>query len=193
LSNSSTTKSELAFLDKLERIFLAEGYTSLTVGALAKRLRCSRRRLYAIADTKEELFLCIVDRCFRRLREDARRAALAEADLEKRIRVYLEAGVSRADMLRPLFLQDIACTAEGRRLFDSHQRERQTGLRLIVEEGVTAGVFRDVHAHVVAEILFLAFRRVREPDFLRDAGMSFAEALSEVSRILRHGLLHRDR
>ena len=54
-------------LDELEAIFLAEGFRGLTVGTLAARLRCSRSTLYALAATKEELYLRVSDRILRRI------------------------------------------------------------------------------------------------------------------------------
>ena len=49
-------------LAQLEEIFFEQGYRRITVGALAARLRCSRATLYALAPSKEELFLRVLDR-----------------------------------------------------------------------------------------------------------------------------------
>src|SRR3974390_1369355 len=59
------TLTDNEFLDGLTNLFLREGITGLTVGEIAARLRCSRRRLYGIALTKEAIFSVMVDRYFR--------------------------------------------------------------------------------------------------------------------------------
>ena len=50
------TLTDDEFFDALTNLLLAEGIKSLTVGEIASRMRCSRRRLYDIAQTKEEIF-----------------------------------------------------------------------------------------------------------------------------------------
>ena len=42
-----------AFLDRLSHLFHQEGFRHFTIGELAARLHCSRRRLYAVAESKE--------------------------------------------------------------------------------------------------------------------------------------------
>lgn len=59
------TLTDDEFLDTLMELVLAEGIRNLTIGEIAARLRCSRRRLYEIAQTKEEIFCAMVDRFFR--------------------------------------------------------------------------------------------------------------------------------
>ena len=53
-----------AFHAELTNLFLSEGMRALTVGSIAARLRCSRRRLYELAQTKEELFCQVTQRHF---------------------------------------------------------------------------------------------------------------------------------
>ena len=56
--------TEEQFLNGLTDLFLAEGVRNLTVGDIVERMHCSRRRLYGVAWTKEEIFCAMVDRFF---------------------------------------------------------------------------------------------------------------------------------
>ncbi len=52
------------FFDALTNLLLAEGIKGMTVGEIAARMHCSRRRLYDIAQTKEEIFCAAVKHFF---------------------------------------------------------------------------------------------------------------------------------
>ena len=177
-------------LRALEDIFLREGFRGVTVGDLAARLRCSRRALYEIAPTKEELFLFVLDRFLRRIRERGDEAAHRTRDLAERIEAYLEPGIEETRRATRRFTADIASLPTASRLMEMHQRTRMRGLRDIVAEGVRSGIFRGFDPHLVAEVFAFAYRRSTQPDFLGETNLSMNEAFRELSRLLRHGLLH---
>lgn len=179
-------------LDRLEAIFLAEGFRALGVGDLAARLRCSRRTLYELAPSKQELFLLVLDRFLRRIRALGRERAAREPDLGRRVEALLEPGITETRQASEAFSADIQSSAPARRLMDDHQRQRMQLLREIVEQGSRGGVFRGLHPTLVAEVMIAAVGRVRQPDFLLDTGLTMSEAFAECSRLLRHGLLHTD-
>ena len=55
----SSRRSQEEFLSDLFELFRVEGVSELTVGEIARRLSCSRSRLYSVAETKEYLFLVV--------------------------------------------------------------------------------------------------------------------------------------
>ncbi|MEO1034903.1 MAG: TetR/AcrR family transcriptional regulator [Pseudomonadota bacterium] len=178
-------------LDTLEEIFLSEGYHDVTFRGLAGQLGCSNRRLYAIAPSKEALFLAIITRFFSKVKKAGWEKAGANKPLADRIRDYLRVGIEAAQRAGPAFNEDIENLAAGRVLFDEFQQERIAGLRQLINEGIESGEFDGFHSYLVAEVMVQATRRVRDPDFLSKSGMSFAEALTELSRLIRNGLLPR--
>ena len=66
-------------LEGLEEIFLQEGFRRVAVGELAARLHCSRATLYALAPSKERLFLLVLERLLARIRGMGRAADRARA------------------------------------------------------------------------------------------------------------------
>ncbi len=176
-------------LDELEAIFLAEGFRGLTVGTLAARLHCSRSTLYALAATKEELYLRVSDRILRRIGRAARRRADACEDPGDRVAAFLESTISSLQPVGPAFLEDVLAHRPTRQLFDQHQRGAMETLRHFIQSGIEAGVFKGVDPRLAAAALDAAVQRVRTPEFLREVGLSPSEAFAQASQLLRHGLV----
>lgn len=156
---------------------------------LAARLRCSRRSLYALAPSKPELFLLVLDRFLARIRRLGREQAAAHSDPAEKIEALLEPGISLTRPAGDAFSADVASFSPASKLLDEHQRERMESLREVVEDGIRRESFRGVHAYLVAEVMLAAVARVREPSFLEESGLSMSEAFEECGRLIRHGLL----
>ena len=67
------TDRQRQLLDKMEHLF-AGGFATLTMAQLAARLNCSLRTLYALAPSRDELVLVVVDRNLWRVGRAARDA-----------------------------------------------------------------------------------------------------------------------
>jgi AcrR family transcriptional regulator len=191
MAEPSSRQTEI--LDALEAIYLREGFRSLGMGELASRLRCSRRTLYELAPTKPELFLLVLERFLARIRALGEERAAAEPDPRARIAALLEPGISETRRAGEAFAADVAAYEPARRMLERHQRARMAQLRDVLEEGIASGVFRGVHAVLVAEVMLAAVGRASDPALLRRAGLSMSEAFEECSRLIQHGLLHRGR
>ena len=180
--------TDAEFLNQLEQLFLKEGFSAITVGELAKRLKCSRRRLYEYSDSKEGLFLLVAERFFDGIRQDGWRRASEKSTASEKIQAYLDAGSAGATRLTDRFQQDIVDIKSGLEVYDRHQRLRVAGLREIIDDGIASGEFSGFHSYLVAEMMLLITARIREPDFQKSSGMTYAEALLELTRIIRHGM-----
>ncbi|WP_051303451.1 TetR/AcrR family transcriptional regulator [Comamonas composti] len=185
----STRRSQDVFFQELFDLLRLEGIADLTVAELAKRLRCSRSRLYAIAETKEELFLLMAKRYLGLLLEESKAVEAAGGDIVPAIRRYLDIGVRASAQLGVPFLRDLDATRQGRRLFDSYQAKRGQGLARLVEQGVAQGMFNPRHAELVAEILMGGALRIRRTRFLARTGLTLEEAFAEFYALLLHGLM----
>ncbi len=178
-------------LDTLEGIFLQEGHRNVTFRKLSARLGCSNRKLYSIAPSKEALFLNVINRFFSRIKKQGWETARSGKPLADRIRDYQKVGIDAALKSSSHFNTDIDSMESGRVLFDEFQEERISGLRLLIEEGIESGEFEGFHSQLVAEVMIAAVKHIRDPQFLAKSGISFAEGLTELSKLLRHGLLAR--
>lgn len=179
-------------LDALEELLLHEGFARLTVGDMAARLRCSRRTIYELSHSKNELVLLVLSRFFERLRTEADTLIQNIDDPRRKIYEYLEVGVRAAHRMSPITVADVDKWVPSRKIWQAHIRMRVDGLRRLVEEGIERGVFRGVHAHLVAEIAFAGLSRIREPDFYNNVSMTIAEAYHEFYGLLLQALVHSD-
>ncbi|RIK96927.1 MAG: hypothetical protein DCC72_03985 [Burkholderiales bacterium] len=182
-----TTPRQERLLDALENLFLDEGFREVTVAALAKRLRCSRRSFYELAPSKEALFLRVFDRYLKRLREAGRRAAQG-LPAEEAIAAYLAPALEAARKLSTRLMRDVQSYPPARAMWERHTRERMTGLQALIDDCVRTNVFRGVDPYLVAEVMTASLRRIGEPDFLTKAGLSYRDAVQELYGLLLRGL-----
>ncbi len=174
---------------QLEEIFLVEGFRHLTIADLVERLHCSRRTLYSLAPSREELVLAVLGRMMNHLGVEARARAAACDDPGEAIAVYLDTGARLWRRSSREFHEDLESYLPTRHLYDRHLEIALEVLGNLVEQGIRQGRFRELHPRLVAEILYAAVDRIRQPEVLRRAGVTRAEAIAELSRLFRRGLI----
>lgn len=184
-----TTRSNEEFLSELADLIKKEGIASMSVAEMAARLRCSRRRLYDVAATKEDLLLEVAKWQFRDSLAAGEKAAAAESDPARRLTAYLGAGLRSAEALGAGFLADLQQSTEGRALFDDFQLTRSKGAREILEAGARIGEFKAMNFDVVTEVLLGAASRLRNPEFLRRSKLTIPQAFGEAYALVLQGLL----
>lgn len=165
-----------------------EGFRHLTIGDLAGRLHCSRRTLYSLAPSKEDLVLLALGRLLDRTGASARRRAEEGADPGVRIEAYLEAAIEPLRAASPAFGADVQAYAPTKRLYDRHQELAIGALERLVDEGARSGAFRRANPALIAQILDAALTRLRDPAVHEKAGVTRPEAFAELATLLRHGL-----
>jgi AcrR family transcriptional regulator len=188
-ADSPPVLREEELLDALETIFLRDGFRDVTVDQLARELRCSKRTVYELAPSKEELFLRVFDRYLSRLREEGRKGAATAAPIDA-FTPYLRPAIDAARKLSATLMRDMAAYAPANEMWERHRRERMTGLRKLVEHCVDEKIFRNANPYLVAEVFDASLRRICEPKFLSTSKLSYREALSELYGLLLHGLMH---
>jgi AcrR family transcriptional regulator len=178
----------LELLDGLETIVLTEGFRSLTIGGLAERLQCSRRTLYEIAESKEQIVLIVVDRLLRRLARRAHDAAQAEQSGFDRILAFLVKGLVELQRAKLSFSEDVADAPAVHDLMDRHFRYALGEVAAMLTQGMEEGEFSNVHPILAAEMLDAGVVRLLDPRVLRAAGIGLADALEEFLTIFVDGI-----
>jgi AcrR family transcriptional regulator len=180
---------EAELLRSLESIFLAEGGLRLTLGDLATRLRCSKRTLYLIAPSKEELFLRVLRNNLDRIWQLGLDAEKRAATVQDSIGEYVLAALVEVRKWSAAFLADIDSFSSARQMLDEHLDERMRYLEHMIDAGVKSGVFNASNSVLVAEMLHASAMRFCSPAFLERAGMSLGQAVEQMCALICHGLV----
>ncbi|MBK8630602.1 MAG: TetR/AcrR family transcriptional regulator [Sphingomonadales bacterium] len=175
-------------LADLEALFFASGFRTITVDEIAARLKCSKRTLYEIAPSKQELFVLVIESWLDRIRHKGWQGALKHDDPEQRMMAYLEPGVIETRAASRQFLADLQSYRPALTLLEAHQAQRTNVLMEIIEDGISRGRFKPFHSALVAEIFLAAVNRINEPAMLEQTGVEFSQAFDEFFRILTTGL-----
>ena len=105
MSRTRTRRAEL--FDGLVALLLAEGFSALTLDELAARLRCSKRTLYALAGSKEQLVRAAVVHFFRGATERVEAAVADVSGAAAKVAAYLHAVATELAPASPEFLADV--------------------------------------------------------------------------------------
>lgn len=182
----SARRAEL--LDRLRDLFLAEGFAHFTLDEIAARLHCSKSTLYALAESKEQLAVRVVGHYFKGATVAIEREVADVTDIRLRMRGYLDAA---AEALRPAsreFIQDMAANSATRATYEANAWAAADQIRSYIGDGVKAGVFREVHAAFVAEMVSRTIGAIQRGEIGARTGLSDAEAFAALSQFLLGGL-----
>ncbi|GAB3283221.1 TetR/AcrR family transcriptional regulator [Parasphingorhabdus pacifica] len=182
----SARRAEL--LDRLRDLFLAEGFAHFTLDDLAARLHCSKSTLYTLAGSKEQLAVRVVGHYFKEATASIEAEVAEIVDLRQRMSAYLQAA---AEALRPAsrqFIRDMAANEATRATYESNARAAADQMRSFIGAGVYAGVFREVHAAFVAEMVSRTIVSIQRGEIGERTGLSDAEAFTALSQFLNGGL-----
>ena len=182
------TARQRALLAELEELFLAEGFAQFTLDELAGRMRCSKSTLYALAPSKEQLAVKVVGHFFKGAAELIEQRVEGIDDAREIIGEYL-AGVSEyLNRASATFMADIAEFAPARATYELNSRAAAGRIRSFIAKGVRDGVFRDVHARLIAEMAGLLIKGIQTGMIASRTGVSDADAFTALSELLLGGL-----
>jgi AcrR family transcriptional regulator len=170
--------------DALVDLVLEQGFSRLTMDQFAAQLNCSKRTLYALASSKEQLAVLAVRHFFKQATEQVEAAIARTRAPAKRVTRYLEAV---AEALRPAsraFRDDIAHFWPAAEIYEQNTLAAAQRVRELIDEGTQAGAFRRVHAAFVAEVVTATMRRITSGEIATTTGLSDAEAYSELAGLV---------
>lgn len=176
-------------IDNLEGLFFEEGFLQFRTEDLARRLRCSKQTLYALAPSREELFELIIERFLSRIRAEGRVAAEEAPDWVSAVARYLNIAVRNTRHASAQFVRDLSRFDPGRRRLQRHQRLRINGLEVIVAAGTKEGAFGEIHSKLVADFMIHAVARMSDPNFLASCGLTMSQAYAELYQLFIYGLI----
>jgi AcrR family transcriptional regulator len=184
LMDRRLTSRQLHLRDALVDLVLAQGFSHLTMDDFAAQLNCSKRTLYALAASKEQIAVLAVRQFFKRATEQVEAAIARTRAPANRVTRYLEAV---AEELRPAsraFRDDLANFRPATEIYEQNTLTAARRVRELIDEGTKAGAFRRVHAAFVSEVVTATMRRITSGEIAAATGLSDAEAYSELAQLV---------
>jgi AcrR family transcriptional regulator len=178
------TNRQRQLVDDLVDLFLREGFADLTLDDLAARLGCSKRTLYALADSKEQLAVRAVRYFFKRATEQVESAIARTRSPAARVTRYLEAVAEALRPAGPEFRRDLDRNAATREVYEQNTIAAATRVRQLIDEGISRGAFRNVSAVFVGEVVTATMRRITSGEIGRATGLDDAQAYAELARLV---------
>jgi len=181
------SRSEL--LDEIAVVFAEDGFVDVTVGELARRLRCSRTTLYQVAPTRDDLVLAVLGHVLTRIRRNANEAAAAALGAAVRLQAWALATIEGAGALTPRLLGDIAGWEPARSALEASLREVLADFAILFEAAIEAGEVRPANPVFAFQWLRGACSLANDPAFLESAGLTYSDALEEIRQAFFSGFV----
>ena len=176
-----------SILEELEKLMRDGELAKLTIGDMATRLECSRRALYELAPSKEQLVLLVLDRVMHRIGEIGIITIDLDASATTQLRQYATASLGY--VWRTSAISDLSEVEGAERVREIHHRFAGTLFERIVNTGIDRGEFRPVNASVAAAVMLASAVRFGDPEVLDDMGISLEDAIDDMLNLVLGGLV----
>lgn len=181
------TDRQRQILDEMEEL-VAGGFADLTMAELAARLNCSLRTLYALAPSRDELVLTVIDRRLWRIGRVARDAIGEELAPLDAIRAYLEAATVAVSRWTEGFARDLAAVPAAHQLQEGHNEYLFEVTRTLLDLAVELGDIAPVDTAAVARVLAGLGQFFSRPRVIPTLRSTPKEAADEVVDLIIGGL-----
>jgi AcrR family transcriptional regulator len=182
------TRRRTRLFDDLLTLFLAEGFSRLTLDDIAARLHCSKSTLYTLAASKDELVRRVTVHFFKRATADVEAALERTESAPERVAAYLTAVGDALAVASDVFMTDMSEFASAREVYEANTNAAAQRVRQLITDGVADGVYRDVHATFAADLIATMMVRIQQRGVRSATGLSDAEAYAELATLLTYGL-----
>jgi AcrR family transcriptional regulator len=181
------TDRQREVLRQLDAMF-RDGFAELTMAEIAARAGCSLRTLYALAPSRDELVLMVVDRQLWRIGGNAQRIIADQMSPLEAIRAYLRAAHVAVGRASDAWSRDIATVPAVKALVDSHNQYLIDVTRILLDTAAGRGDIADVDTTAVARVLAGLGRSFADPEVARTLRSSPPQAADEAVEIILKGL-----
>ena len=175
-------------LDDLEEIFLADGFSTLTIDELCRRLSCSKSTLYSVASTREQIVQTVVRHFFARATVAIEAQLNDEASPAERIVTYLGGVGAAMHRNSYAFYADMVTYPPTAEIYRLNSQAAAHKVQAMIEEGVHLGDFRRADAALAGLTVAYLMDGVQSGEVLDATGLSAGDAFTELGQLLIHGL-----
>jgi len=167
-------------------MILAEGFAEISMGDVARRLKCSKSTLYGIAASKEQLLNTVVRTFFRDATERVEASLVHATSPTDRIRVYLDAISVELAPASPQFFADVNAFAPARDIYRDNTRAAAARVQELVEDAAPAA-----DARFVAAVAGQVMESIQRGDLRAATGLDDSAAYRSLAELIVAGLTQR--
>jgi len=135
-------------LEAASRVFAERDYHSVSMDQVARRARVGKGTLYRYFDSKEDLYLALLDSALLlltdRLEQEEKAGLPPDQTLSRMVSAIVSTFGQHLPSFRVLNGNEARLVVRKRQLFQSRRRHLVMLLGRVLERGVTAGIFRAV-------------------------------------------------
>ena len=177
-------------LEETLKIFNEKGL-KFTMDDIAHDLGISKKTIYTVFKTKEQLFLTMVDYIFDGIKESEQQVmGNDELDVISKIRSIFKVMPERYSEID--FRQLYQLKDKYPKIYKKVEKRLETGWEntiALLEQGMEQGVIRNVHIPIVKMMLESTLEQFFQRDVLVANHMTYQEALDEVVDIIMDGIV----
>ena len=186
----SVLKTRELLVDVARKLFAKNGFENTSMNDIAVEANRGRRTLYTYFNSKEEIYLAVIqtelERLFERMEEVARKNISPEEKILQLIFAHLDVmkeAVYRNGNLRAEFFRDIWKVEAVRKNFDKNEINL---FRRIMNEGIDKGLFDIRNVRLTAEITHYCLKGCEVPYIYGRYAAQSTEELYPYVRNLVH-------
>ena len=176
-------------IDRIEELFLTEGFEDFTVGDLAARLGCSRRALYEVAPSKKMLLVNVVERNYQRRLTESVETIYAHGGPLERLFAFFEGIRDRNDRARERYLRDVIANPDTNKVRLRHVMKILDLLENILRDGMSRGIFRKQDPVLVTALGLGMLQTIASPDLAARLKKDYVTLFDEGVDLLLRGVL----
>lgn len=169
-------------------LFLAEGFLTFTLDDLTRRLRCSKSTLYTLGRSKDELVGNAVRRFFAGATARIEQQTASAVGAENRVVAYLTGVAVELAPATEGFMRDVAAHPTAREVYAQNTDAAAVRIRVLMDDGVSAGEFRRVPAAFVADVVASTMVRIQTGEIRRETGLADGDAYRELAALVLAGV-----
>ncbi|MGH3493719.1 MAG: TetR/AcrR family transcriptional regulator [Sciscionella sp.] len=185
------TNRQSDLLDRLEALFLRNGFLNFTLTDLAAELSCSKSTLYAIARSKEQLAVQVVKHFFVKATAEVERAHSPGRSATEHLRRYLAAVSVQLGKASPTFIADMVSFEPTRSVYELNAASAAERVHQFILAGVRSGEFRPVHVEVTAAMVGVLIENIQRGVIEARTAVSHGESFAVLAEVLLGGLCAR--
>jgi len=186
--SGGSTPRQREILDQLGGRF-NKGFAGLTMAELASSLNCSLRTLYAIAPSRDELVVLVIDRNRRGFGRRALAAVTPDMTALEAIRAYPATATTAVHRASEQFARDLQEVPAATASHSTHNDYLVAVTQALLDLAVDRGEIEPVDNNAMALVMALLGRDFAEPDVLARLDASPKETAGQVLDVLLRGLI----